>query len=40
MYATESGVFFADKIVKENNEYISEYREQLFLITQLCATIR
>lgn len=30
MYATESGIPFADKIVKENNEYISEYREQLF----------
>lgn len=30
MYATESGVFFADKIIKETNEYISKYREQLF----------
>ena len=30
MYAMESGVSFADKIIKENIEYIDEYREQLF----------
>lgn len=30
MYAMESGVSFADKVIKENIEYIDEYREQLF----------